>query len=110
MGIKQPSLSTLERTDRIILATMRRFVHEIGGELDIVVRLPARHPSGSINSRIPQLMLVVSINNRLALSLRPDASLVLILTGSVDYADCVGLRWVTQGEMSLISVRDAHVK
>ena len=44
METDQGGLSRIERKADIALRTLRRFVEEIGGELDIVVRLPGHPP------------------------------------------------------------------
>ena len=40
LGIKQPSLSKLEHQRDMQIATLRKIVHALGGELDIIARLP----------------------------------------------------------------------
>jgi DNA-binding XRE family transcriptional regulator len=40
LGIKQPSLSKLEKQSDMQLTTLRRIVHALGGELDIIARFP----------------------------------------------------------------------
>ena len=40
LGITQPSLSKLENQDDMQVATLRRLVEAMGGELEIIVRLP----------------------------------------------------------------------
>ena len=42
LKIKQPSVSKIERQTDMYLSTLRSYVEAIGGELDLVVRLPAR--------------------------------------------------------------------
>lgn len=42
LKIKQPSVSKIEKQTDMYLSTLRSYVEAIGGELDIVVRLPAR--------------------------------------------------------------------
>lgn len=44
LGIKQPSVSKIERQTDMYLSTLRNYVEAIGGELDIVVRLPGHRP------------------------------------------------------------------
>ena len=44
LGIKQPSVSKLEKQADMYLSTLRSYVEAIGGELDLVVRLPSRPP------------------------------------------------------------------
>jgi len=44
MGTNQGALSKLERKTDFALRILRRFVRQLGGELDIVVRLPGRPP------------------------------------------------------------------
>ncbi len=40
LGIKQPSLSKLEGQSDIQISTLRKLVAALGGELEVVVRLP----------------------------------------------------------------------
>ncbi|HEX3358654.1 MAG TPA: helix-turn-helix domain-containing protein [Tepidisphaeraceae bacterium] len=40
LGIKQPSLSKLEKQSDMQIMTLRRIVNALGGELDIIARLP----------------------------------------------------------------------
>src|ERR1044071_5361885 len=40
LGIKQPTLARIEKQTDIQVSTLRRLVKAIGGELDLVVRLP----------------------------------------------------------------------
>ena len=40
LGIKQPSLSRLEGQDDMQISTLRRIVEALGGELELVARLP----------------------------------------------------------------------
>lgn len=40
LGIKQPTLSRLESQDDMQISTLRRLVEALGGELEIVARLP----------------------------------------------------------------------
>jgi len=42
LRIKQPSVSKLEKQTDMYLSTLRNYIEAIGGELDLVVRLPAR--------------------------------------------------------------------
>src|ERR1700730_18563953 len=42
LRIKQPSVSKIEKQTDMYLSTLRSYVEAIGGELDLVVRLPAR--------------------------------------------------------------------
>ena len=42
LRIKQPSVSKIEKQTDMYLSTLRGYVEAIGGELDLVVRLPAR--------------------------------------------------------------------
>jgi DNA-binding XRE family transcriptional regulator len=42
LKIKQPSVSKIEKQTDMYISTLRSYVEAIGGELDIVVRLPAR--------------------------------------------------------------------
>ena len=40
LGIKQPSVAQLEKQDDIQVSTLRKLIEALGGELDLVVRLP----------------------------------------------------------------------
>jgi transcriptional regulator with XRE-family HTH domain len=42
LKIKQPSVSKIEKQTDMYLSTLRNYVEAIGGELDLVVRLPSR--------------------------------------------------------------------
>jgi hypothetical protein len=42
LKIKQPSVSKIEKQTDMYLSTLRSYVQAIGGELDLVVRLPER--------------------------------------------------------------------
>src|SRR6202521_1658585 len=42
LKIKQPSVSKIERQTDMYLSTLRSYVEAIGGELDLLVRLPSR--------------------------------------------------------------------
>ncbi len=42
LKIKQPTVSKIERQADMYLSTLRSYVEAIGGELDLVVRLPSR--------------------------------------------------------------------
>ena len=42
LKIKQPSVSKIERQTDMYLSTLRSYVQAIGGELDLIVRLPKR--------------------------------------------------------------------
>lgn len=44
LKISQPAVSKLERQTDMYLSTLRSYVEAIGGELDVIVRLPNRHP------------------------------------------------------------------
>jgi transcriptional regulator with XRE-family HTH domain len=39
LGIKQPTLSRLESQDDMQISTLRRLIHALGGELEIVVHM-----------------------------------------------------------------------
>lgn len=41
LGIKQPSISSLERQDDMMLSTLRNVVHALGGHLQISVTFPS---------------------------------------------------------------------
>jgi predicted transcriptional regulator len=47
LGIKQPSLSKLEKQSDMQISTLRRIVSALGGELEVV----ARFPKGAIKIR-----------------------------------------------------------
>ena len=40
LGIKQPTLSRLESQSDMQISTLRRLIHALGGELEIIARLP----------------------------------------------------------------------
>ncbi len=40
LGIRQPSLSKLESQDDMKISTLRRIVNALGGELEIIARMP----------------------------------------------------------------------
>src|ERR1700674_2728791 len=42
LRIKQPSVSKIEKQTDMYLSTLRSYVEAIGGELDLLVRLPSR--------------------------------------------------------------------
>jgi transcriptional regulator with XRE-family HTH domain len=42
LKIKQPSVSKIEKQTDMYLSTLRSYVEAIGGELDLIVRLPTR--------------------------------------------------------------------
>ena len=44
LKIKQPSVSKIEKQTDMYLSTLRGYVEAIGGELDLIVRLPSRRP------------------------------------------------------------------
>lgn len=44
LNIKQPSVSKIENQADMYLSTLRSYVEAIGGQLDLVVRLPSRPP------------------------------------------------------------------
>ena len=44
LKIKQPSVSKIEKQADMYLSTLRSYVEAIGGELDLIVRLPSRAP------------------------------------------------------------------
>ncbi len=44
LDIKQPSVSKIERQTDMYLSTLRSYIEAIGGELELVVRLPSRTP------------------------------------------------------------------
>lgn len=44
LKISQPAVSKIEKQTDLYLSTLRNYVEAIGGELDVVVRLPNRKP------------------------------------------------------------------
>ena len=44
LNIKQPSVSKIEKQADMYLSTLKSYVEAIGGELDLIVRLPSRAP------------------------------------------------------------------
>ena len=40
LGIKQPTLSKLEAQEDMQISTLRRIIHALGGELELVANLP----------------------------------------------------------------------
>src|SRR5215467_7561137 len=42
LNVKQPSISKIEKQTDMYLSTLRSYVEAVGGELDLVVRLPPR--------------------------------------------------------------------
>lgn len=40
LGIKQPTLSRMESQDDMQISTLRRVIESLGGELEIIARLP----------------------------------------------------------------------
>ncbi|KNY20242.1 hypothetical protein AKJ13_23545 [Methylobacterium sp. ARG-1] len=44
LKIKQPSVSKIEKQADMYLSTLRSYVEAIGGQLDLIVRLPSRAP------------------------------------------------------------------
>jgi predicted transcriptional regulator len=44
LKISQPAVSKIEKQTDMYLSTLRSYVEAIGGELDIIVRLPNRDP------------------------------------------------------------------
>ena len=55
LGIKQPSLSKLEKQPDMQVSTLRRIIQALGGELEMVARFPKRSvkikPSGTASRR-----------------------------------------------------------
>ncbi|MEN2978342.1 XRE family transcriptional regulator [Tistrella bauzanensis] len=45
LKIKQPSVSKIEKQTDMYLSTLKSYIEAVGGQLDIVVRLPDRPPS-----------------------------------------------------------------
>jgi transcriptional regulator with XRE-family HTH domain len=43
LGIKQPSLSKLEKQKDMQITTLRRLVQKMGGQLELIVRFPEGH-------------------------------------------------------------------
>ncbi len=44
LKVKQPSVSKIEKQADMYLSTLRSYVEAVGGELDLVVRLPSHAP------------------------------------------------------------------
>jgi hypothetical protein len=44
LKIKQPSVSKIEKQADMYLSTLKSYVEAIGGELDLIVRIPSRAP------------------------------------------------------------------
>jgi len=44
LSISQPAVSKIEKQTDMYLSTLRSYVEAIGGELDVIVRLPNRSP------------------------------------------------------------------
>ena len=44
LKVKQPSVSKIEKQADMYLSTLRSYVEAIGGQLDLIVRLPSRAP------------------------------------------------------------------
>lgn len=44
LKIKQPSVSKIEKQADMYLSTLKSYVEAIGGQLDLIVRLPSRGP------------------------------------------------------------------
>jgi len=44
LKIKQPSVSKIEKQTDLYLSTLRNYVEALGGELELIVRLPGRAP------------------------------------------------------------------
>src|SRR5919201_580259 len=51
LKIKQPSISKIEKQTDMYLSTLRSYVEAMGGELDLIVRLPSRRAPTSWSSR-----------------------------------------------------------
>ena len=65
LKIKQPSVSKIEKQTDMYLSTLRGYVEAIGGELDLVVRLPSRR-----SIRLDRLGEVLGASAKPALRLR----------------------------------------
>ena len=44
LGIKQPSVSKIEQQGDLYLSTLRAYVEAVGGELELIVKLPDHAP------------------------------------------------------------------
>lgn len=44
LNIKQPSVSKIEKQSDMYLSTLRSYVEAVGGELELIVRLPSHAP------------------------------------------------------------------
>lgn len=44
MGLRQDSISKIEARTDVLISTLREYLRALGGELDLVARLPGRRP------------------------------------------------------------------
>lgn len=44
MGVRQDSISKIEARTDVLISTLREYLSALGGELDLVARLPGRRP------------------------------------------------------------------
>jgi transcriptional regulator with XRE-family HTH domain len=44
MGMTQPAVSKVENEADMLVSTLRKYVEALGGELDVIIRLPHREP------------------------------------------------------------------
>jgi len=63
LNIKQPSVSKIEQQSDMLISTFRRYVHAIGGELDLSVRMPT-----GTTVRIRNLGDLLKVGTRIAKS------------------------------------------
>lgn len=54
LGMKQPSLSKLEKQSDMQISTLRRIVQALGGELDVIARFPHGAVKIALIGRTPQ--------------------------------------------------------
>ena len=71
LKIKQPSVSKIEKQADMYLSTLRNYVQAIGGELDLLVRLPKRpalrlHHLGEVFKSAPSKSRTLSPRARIA--------------------------------------------
>ena len=44
MGLRQDSISKIEARNDVLISTLREYLSALGGELDLIARLPGRRP------------------------------------------------------------------
>src|SRR3546814_7860672 len=58
LNIKQPSVSKIESQADMYLSTLRSYVEAIGGQLELIVKLPTRPRSEEHTSELQSLMRI----------------------------------------------------